>query len=339
MRRYQDRVREWLPIETSPAAVLTEDPTLARIVTAALVETGHLAPPASDVDVEQATVGGTLLDPNDERGIEAYREGAFLVPQSSRDGRRYGTRERLLEAVPRCDGRLAIQADALVERVVLRHEDRSPRAVGVDVVVAPYQYGASPLRRRLTARQRAAARVRVTARREVILAAGAFNTPQLLMLSGIGPAEHLRAHGLPVVVDAPGVGANLQDRYEMTVVTEFDRPFSVLDGKRYGRPGDPGMREWRSGDPNALYRSNGILVGVKRKVPVAASTPSCSCSGAVRLPRLPARVRGRRAPRWGPLQLGRDPRLPAEHGRHGPPAEHGPDRAARDQLPLLRRRR
>jgi choline dehydrogenase len=49
------------------------------------------------------------------------------------------------------------------------------------------------------------------ARREVILAGGAVNTPQLLMLSGIGPAEHLAEHGVPVLVDAPGVGANLQD--------------------------------------------------------------------------------------------------------------------------------
>lgn len=50
-----------------------------------------------------------------------------------------------------------------------------------------------------------------TARREVILSGGAINTPQLLMLSGIGPAEHLAEHGIPVLVDAPGVGANLQD--------------------------------------------------------------------------------------------------------------------------------
>jgi len=49
------------------------------------------------------------------------------------------------------------------------------------------------------------------ARREVILAGGAINTPQLLMLSGIGPAEHLAEHGIDVVVDAPEVGANLQD--------------------------------------------------------------------------------------------------------------------------------
>ncbi len=49
------------------------------------------------------------------------------------------------------------------------------------------------------------------ARHEVILAGGAINTPQLLMLSGIGPAEHLVDHGIPVLVDAPGVGENLQD--------------------------------------------------------------------------------------------------------------------------------
>ena len=51
----------------------------------------------------------------------------------------------------------------------------------------------------------------VRARREVILCGGAINTPQLLMLSGVGPAEHLAEHGIRVVVDSPGVGANLQD--------------------------------------------------------------------------------------------------------------------------------
>lgn len=55
------------------------------------------------------------------------------------------------------------------------------------------------------------------AAREVILAGGAFNTPQLLMLSGIGPADHLRAHGIATLIDSPGVGGNLQDHVGTTV--------------------------------------------------------------------------------------------------------------------------
>ncbi len=54
----------------------------------------------------------------------------------------------------------------------------------------------------------------VAAKREVILSGGAFQSPQMLMLSGIGPGDHLREHGLDVVFDAPGVGANLQDHLD-----------------------------------------------------------------------------------------------------------------------------
>src|SRR5690606_34934697 len=51
----------------------------------------------------------------------------------------------------------------------------------------------------------------MAARHGVVLSAGALNTPRLLMLSGIGPAEHLRGHGIAAVADVPGVGANLQE--------------------------------------------------------------------------------------------------------------------------------
>lgn len=89
---------------------------------------------------------------------------------------------------------LTLRTGALATRVLL---DGS-RAVGVE-----YRCGGE-LRR-------------VYAAREVILAGGAFNTPQLLMLSGIGPAEELRAHGISPVIDAPGVGGNLQDHICATV--------------------------------------------------------------------------------------------------------------------------
>lgn len=64
------------------------------------------------------------------------------------------------------------------------------------------------------------------ASREVILCGGALNSPQLLMLSGIGPAEHLRRHDIEVRVDAPGVGANLQDHLDICTLTQAGNDLS-----------------------------------------------------------------------------------------------------------------
>ncbi|MDQ4117104.1 MAG: GMC family oxidoreductase N-terminal domain-containing protein, partial [Actinomycetota bacterium] len=84
---------------------------------------------------------------------------------------------------------------------------RHSRATGVE-----YQRGIGP------------GRQTVTANREVILSAGAIDTPKLLMLSGIGPAEHLRDFGIDVLVDAPGVGSNLDDHVEGLVMWDAARP-------------------------------------------------------------------------------------------------------------------
>jgi choline dehydrogenase-like flavoprotein len=124
----------------------------------------------------------------------------------------------------------------------------------------------------------------VRARREVILCAGAFNTPQLLMLSGIGPAGHLREHGIDVKVDLPGVGRNLQDRYEVAVTHRMKRPWEILQGAKFER-GDALWQRWND-TREGLYASNGAAVAfIRRSVP-ALPEPDVFCMA------LPTRFEG-----------------------------------------------
>lgn len=72
----------------------------------------------------------------------------------------------------------------------------------------------------------------IRARRGVVLSAGAVQSPQLLMLSGIGPAEHLRTHGIDVLADSPGVGDNLQDHLQLRLIYRANRPITTNDELR-----------------------------------------------------------------------------------------------------------
>ncbi len=85
---------------------------------------------------------------------------------------------------------------------------------------------------------RGGAREVISARREVVIAASSINTPKLLMLSGIGPGAELQSHGVPVLADRPGVGANLQDHLEVYVQFAAKEPITLyrywnLLGKAY----------------------------------------------------------------------------------------------------------
>jgi len=95
-------------------------------------------------------------------------------------------------------------------------------AVGAHVIRLTFRCGrVAGVRYRQAAQER-----EVHARREIILSAGAVNSPQILMLSGIGPANELRRVGIPIVVDLPGVGHNLQDHIDCLVQTECTLPIT-----------------------------------------------------------------------------------------------------------------
>jgi choline dehydrogenase-like flavoprotein len=209
------------------------------------------------------------FDPNDVRTQRRSPEGLALIPTAIRDGRRCGPRQ-LLEEVRqevRQQGRpddLTIETDALVTEILFEQPDGRPRAVGVKYLKGKHLYQAHPEFSHEPGETR-----EVRCRREVILCGGAFNTPQLLLLSGIGPREELDRHGISVRVALPGVGRNLQDRYEVGVIWEMDREFDLLKGASFrdpdaGAEADPALKEWEKSH-TGVYATNGAVLGILKK--------------------------------------------------------------------------
>jgi choline dehydrogenase len=197
-------------------------------------------------------------DPNDWRLVKDNAEGIRYPPLTTRNHERIGTRERLVETRDKYPNNLTIELDALVTRVIF---DDQKRAVGVE-----YQKGARLYQAHADPSGSEDERREVRVKKEVILAGGAFNTPQLLMLSGIGPKKTLDAFNIPVLVDLPGVGANLQDRYEVGVVYRAKEDWSVLKGSEYAK-GDPQYKEWKT-KREGVYATNGaVLAVIKRSFP------------------------------------------------------------------------
>jgi choline dehydrogenase len=162
--------------------------------------------PLSHVFVEAAQQAGLPFNP-DFNGAVQLGCGLFQVTQ--KNGRRCSAALAYLHPAA-ARGNLTILTKAQATRVLIE----KGRAVGVE-----YARG----------RRRHAAR----ASREVVLAGGAINSPQLLLLSGIGPAAELRTLGVRVMLDLPGVGKNLQDHLNVNIVQRAKRGVT-LDGKNRG---------------------------------------------------------------------------------------------------------
>jgi choline dehydrogenase-like flavoprotein len=207
-------------------------------------------------------------DPNDWRLVTHNAVGVRYTPLATRNHARMGTRERVLETAQKYPDRLRVELDALVTRVLF---DEHNRATGIEYLKGERLYRAhgQPATGDGELRQAQAAR-------EVILSGGAFNTPQLLMLSGIGPRDVLQPLGIPVRVELPGVGTNLQDRYEVGVVhrMSFDH-WNILEGVTFSH-GDAGYREWAE-KREGLYISNGAVLAAILKSRAERPLPDLFC--------------------------------------------------------------
>ncbi len=149
-------------------------------------------------------------------------------------------------------------------------------AVGVRYVTHPHAYFASPLNaeRLASAPAPLSGEQELRVRHEIILAGGSFNTPQLLMLSGIGPEAELTKWRISPLGGRfwPGVGKNLQDRYELAVISEMSKDFEILKSCSFETPRDdsvdPCFRSWRD-QGTGLYTTNGGLFSFVKRSSVA----------------------------------------------------------------------
>jgi choline dehydrogenase len=152
---------------------------------------------------------GAFVEAGRQAGFEltddyngAKQEGFGPMEQTIRGGRRWSAASAYLRPALRRPNVSLIKGFA--RRVIIENQ----RAIGVEI----------ELRKRIQV---------IKARREVIVAASSINSPKILMLSGIGPAEHLREHGIQLVADRPGVGRNLQDHMELYIQQESTQPITL----------------------------------------------------------------------------------------------------------------
>ena len=155
------------------------------------------------------------------------QEGFGRFPMNAADGYRSTTASAYL-ASARQRRNLAIRPRCHVERLICE---------GRRAVALVYR--------------RSGRNCRVNVRREIVLCAGAFNSPKLLKLSGIGPADELRTHGIEVVHDLPGVGGNLMDHQISTVQMECPEPVSLASHLNPFAQASGALR-W-------LFRKDGVL--------------------------------------------------------------------------------
>ncbi len=186
----------------------------------------------------------------------AAQEGAGYYQNTMRGGVRSSTAAAYLKPA-RQRGNLRVVSEALTTRILFDGR----RATGVE-----YQVGG--------ATRTAHANV------EVLVAGGAFNSPQLLQLSGLGPADLLQSHGIPVVADMPGVGDQLNDHYFARLIMRANAPITLNDAVRNWVQGAKAVAQYAL-SRRGYFAMPAISAGCFLRALPSAATPDVQCSIAL----------------------------------------------------------
>ena len=221
-------------------------------------------------------VDHVLGDPNALVAARDQSQGVFGSPiHVDENWRRFSSRDLVKEtanaltATGKKKYPLFVQLNTLATKVLFKDVNvggKQPKAIGISYLEGQSVYRADP---RSTASNTGTPGC-AYARKEVILSGGTFNSPQLLKLSGIGPAAELASFNIPLVKNLPGVGTNLQDNYEVPVVGHAARNFTSPAPNPsdpacwFGAPGDPCVALWenqqgpymRGSTLNAIFRKS-----------------------------------------------------------------------------------
>jgi choline dehydrogenase-like flavoprotein len=254
----------WLPTErVFPKAVLGDEDLMDVVLESAREAFTGAADPLQRL----RWFVKSQADPNDWRLVQSDSFGVRYTPLTTRGHIRSGSRERVLKVAKKHPENLRVELHALATRVIFDNENR---ALGIEYLKGERLYRADANPSQGSGEKRQA-----LASRETILSGGAFNTPQLLMLSGVGPGQELMRHGINVRVDLPGVGKNLQDRYEISVVNRMKENWKVLAGAKFDTTDAP-YQEWADGNGGVYATNGGIFVVTERSDP-KRSLPDLFC--------------------------------------------------------------
>jgi choline dehydrogenase len=251
----------WFATENAPLSIVTEDAQFLSLLTGGAFSLANATNAVINL--------GTLIagDANADLPTRDAGDAYYQIPISTDDAHRNGAREFVVATrdATNSDGSkkypLDVRLDCFVTKITFDETVTPPRATGVEFLDGKFLYKASPK----SGNAGSGIPGTATASQEVIVAGGVYNSPQLLKLSGVGPAAELKSFGIPVISDLPGVGTNLQDHYEITVQGSIAEDFTCLEGCTFdASENDKCLTRWENPvlGNHGLYSSPGLAAAM-----------------------------------------------------------------------------